>query len=581
MKRRTVVIGLGVTAASGTALLASGAFSGVESRRDVRIQVAEDSEAYLGLSGTGSPNSDNYVSIDDDGHLAIDITGHDDFDGPDTQPGEGVNSDSFTWFDSMVQVCNQGTEAVGFYIEVPDDEDFPAGINATGDGPYDDEPRVQFYTGEAAGVGNSGTESVMGHVNAVEIPAGDCLELGLRTMTHGVDATESGPGQLFDDELILVAAVTIEGIPPADPVRNARTDATYTSIQAAVDDAEQGDTIEIRQATRFPENVEIDTSDITLQARSPTRPTLAGSVAVRAPGVGIVRTAIEVPDGEPFGIGIHEGAADTTIENGVVTGGEVAVAVGASDVVLRTLRLTGYNVGIFAGKGASVDVHQSTLENGVGLDGRPPVGIYVDRATGTVAHSRVAHNPGLPGESVASAGIVARGSTDLRVEENTVTGGDIGIEIHGARGGGGGYLATTTAISSTDENADSDATNTAIERNTVRDNGYSGIQINNGAVDTTVTENVIEANDSAGIAIDDRVLEGDPPASFAAPSNDIVDNGSYGIQNVVDEGIDATGCWWGDEGGPGVADTNGVFGEVTFEPWSTEPGPDWDDGGSS
>jgi len=211
MKRRNFLIGIGGTAIGGGALVGSGAFSRVESQRDVTIQVAEDPSAYLGLSGTGSPNSNNYVSIDDHGHLAIDIadSGHGPGDG-----GQGVNSDSFTYFDGMVEVCNQGKEEVGFYIEPPTDDDFPSGVGATGpDGtPYEDEPRLQFYTGEAAGSGDDGTNSVMGEDNAVAIPLGECIELGVRTMTKGVDASDdTGVDQLFGDELLLIADVDTEG----------------------------------------------------------------------------------------------------------------------------------------------------------------------------------------------------------------------------------------------------------------------------------------------------------------------------------------------------------------------------------
>ena len=207
MERRKFLYGIGASAIGGSALVGSGAFSRVESQRDVTIQVAEDSDAYLGLSGTGSTNSENYVAIDEEGHLAIEVS-------ENSNDGEGVNSDSFTWFDSMVDVCNQGKETVGFYIEQPTDEEFPEGIDATGvdDTPYEDEPRVQFYTGEAAGSGDDGTESIMGEDNAVTIPVGECIEIGLRTMTKGVDATEND--QLFGDELVLTADVDVEGVIP-------------------------------------------------------------------------------------------------------------------------------------------------------------------------------------------------------------------------------------------------------------------------------------------------------------------------------------------------------------------------------
>lgn len=207
MDRRKFLIGVGGASIGGSALLGSGAFSRVESQRDVTIQVAEDPDAYLGLDQVeGSANSDNYVGLDENGHLEIDI-------GDQGGYGEGVNSDSFTWFDSMVQVCNQGKEDVGFYIQEPTDDDFPGDIDATGpDGtPYEDEPRLQFYTGEAAGVGDDGTSSVMGEDNAVVIPLGECIELGVRTMTKGVDATEED--ELFGDEVVLIADASVSGVP--------------------------------------------------------------------------------------------------------------------------------------------------------------------------------------------------------------------------------------------------------------------------------------------------------------------------------------------------------------------------------
>ena len=211
MQRRNFLIGVSGTAAAGSALLGTGAFSRVESQRDVTIQVAEDPDAYLGLSGTDSINSDNYVDLDENGHLAIDIS-----DNPNG--GMGVNSDSFTWFDGMVRVCNQGKEGVGFYIAEPDDEDFPDGVDATGPSGtrYEDEPRLQFYTGEASGIGDDGTQSVMGEDNAVDIPVGECIELGVRTMTKGVDATTDDP--LFGDEVVIVADVDVEQeLDPAEP----------------------------------------------------------------------------------------------------------------------------------------------------------------------------------------------------------------------------------------------------------------------------------------------------------------------------------------------------------------------------
>jgi len=316
MDRRKFLIGTAGTALGGSAILGSGAFSRVESHRDVTIQVAEDPDAYLGLDGTGSKNSNNYVEIDEHGHLAIDISGDED----NEDLGEGVNSDSFTWFDSMVEVCNQGKEGVGFYIEEPGDDDFPEGIDAKDE---DGNARLQFYTGSAAGSqGDDGTESVMGEDNAVDIPLGECVELGVRTVTKGVDATEEDT--LFGDEITLIADVDVAGDLGRQefPIRNARTREGYGTIQDAVDDAEAGDTIEVLTGEEFEESVTIGTPGVTLKATSNSKP------------------VIEAPDGEKA---IETSANDITVDGFEVQGadGENTVEVKTGDIDTGTFTLTG------------------------------------------------------------------------------------------------------------------------------------------------------------------------------------------------------------------------------------------------
>ena len=182
MKRRNFLIGASGTAIGASALIGSGAFSRVESDRQVSIEVAEDPDAYLGLSPIDTPNSDNYVDLDEKGHLEISI-------GENPNGGEGVNSNSTTWFDGLFKVCNQGKETAGVYIEDFEDEhvDFYR---------YDDEE------------GQPGDElSIVGKVNTVELEVGECMEVGIRTETHGVDAND---GPLFDQDVQFIADVGIE-----------------------------------------------------------------------------------------------------------------------------------------------------------------------------------------------------------------------------------------------------------------------------------------------------------------------------------------------------------------------------------
>jgi hypothetical protein len=106
MKRRNFLIGAGGIAIGGSALLGSGAFSRVESERAVSVQVANDANAYLGIKGLDTPNSNNYFSYDEQGHAQLDIA--DQAEGG----GEGINSNSQTWFDGLFELCNQGKAPV-------------------------------------------------------------------------------------------------------------------------------------------------------------------------------------------------------------------------------------------------------------------------------------------------------------------------------------------------------------------------------------------------------------------------------------------------------------------------------------
>ena len=124
MKRRNFLIGTGAAAVGGSALLGSGAFSEVNAQRQVTVQVAEDPNAYLGMDdcqdsdGNTTPNS-SFASIDDDGHLQVDMTPSNPTNeggAGDGAQGTGVNSESITWFDNVFQICNQGKEDVCLWI---------------------------------------------------------------------------------------------------------------------------------------------------------------------------------------------------------------------------------------------------------------------------------------------------------------------------------------------------------------------------------------------------------------------------------------------------------------------------------
>jgi hypothetical protein len=206
MKRRNFLIGTAGTALGGSALLGSGAFTRVESQRQVSIAVANDANAYLGMKTLDTPNSNNYVSYDGNGHLTIDVGEHDDFDGPDTQPGEGVNSDSFTWFDGMFELCNQGKAEANISYDLPSaPADRAYGDDFIAPDPDYDEQVVGFYYISEGGddPGDQGDRIFVKEGQEVPLALGECREMGLRTVTKGVDATVDAP--LIDGDVVVTA----------------------------------------------------------------------------------------------------------------------------------------------------------------------------------------------------------------------------------------------------------------------------------------------------------------------------------------------------------------------------------------
>ena len=69
MNRRNFVIGLGALSAGGAATIGTGAFSSVTASRDISVEVADDSEAYLTLQ-----SESEYAEENGDGVLELDFS---------------------------------------------------------------------------------------------------------------------------------------------------------------------------------------------------------------------------------------------------------------------------------------------------------------------------------------------------------------------------------------------------------------------------------------------------------------------------------------------------------------------------
>lgn len=200
MDRRKFLIGMGALTAGGAAALGTGAFSRVESQRHVSIQVAQDPDAYLGLKLLDTPNSNNYVELDEKGHLTIDID-------ESGNEGYGVNSDSFTWFDGMFEICNQGKADAMISYELPDVEEaghpsFDGSWEAP-HGDYDEQAVGFYYIATEEDADPVGTRVFVEEGQEVPLELGDCVEIGVRTVTKSIDATIDEP--LIDGEIVVTA----------------------------------------------------------------------------------------------------------------------------------------------------------------------------------------------------------------------------------------------------------------------------------------------------------------------------------------------------------------------------------------
>lgn len=103
VKRRKMLLGLGSLAAGGAAAMGTGAFTSVSADRGINVQTASDSTAFLSIEPEDTPNGNEYVSTTS-GKVNLDFSS--------TDYGSGINKNSTTIFDNLLQITNQGTQEV-------------------------------------------------------------------------------------------------------------------------------------------------------------------------------------------------------------------------------------------------------------------------------------------------------------------------------------------------------------------------------------------------------------------------------------------------------------------------------------
>lgn len=111
MERRKFVVGLGALATGTAAATGTGAFTNVSAQRSVNVELADDTNAFLGLE----PGDSELVTDNGDGNLQINIDGT-------NAAGSGANMNATTTIgdpdnpadEHAFKVTNQGTQSVMF-----------------------------------------------------------------------------------------------------------------------------------------------------------------------------------------------------------------------------------------------------------------------------------------------------------------------------------------------------------------------------------------------------------------------------------------------------------------------------------
>jgi hypothetical protein len=112
---------------------------------------------------------------------------------PESDLGLGVNSDSFSWFDDVFEICNQGKQPVCVWLNYsinPELDPVPED--------YQGEPRIRFYYLDEGG----NRRGLRGVGNAISLEVGECVCVGIRTMTKGLSAGD----QIIENDEVIVNA---------------------------------------------------------------------------------------------------------------------------------------------------------------------------------------------------------------------------------------------------------------------------------------------------------------------------------------------------------------------------------------
>ncbi|WP_162354503.1 right-handed parallel beta-helix repeat-containing protein [Natrialba swarupiae] len=267
--------------------------------------MAGDPDAYLGLDRCPTSPNNSYVDFDDSGHLAVEMSE----DNPTEEGGQGVNSDSFTWFDDVFQICNQGKQPVSVWIEAEASEEADKYFDSDNYGEYGP---VTFYLGDD-------DEEILSEDNPQLLQVGECLCVGIRVVTKGLKEGQ----QLVDDDEIVIHADADQEL-ATGPVTNQTQGTTHDDVHDAIDAAKDNDTIKVYEDQSGL--VEVDKQ---LNIVGVGMPTLEDGVNITADNVRVSSFNI-LDSGDAlwaeFAVRLEPGVSGITIEDNSIESDWYAIA---------------------------------------------------------------------------------------------------------------------------------------------------------------------------------------------------------------------------------------------------------------
>lgn len=518
MERRKFLAAVGSLTAGTAAAMSTGAFTSVQAERSVTVNIAGDSDAFLGLEATTDPNSDYVHTNNGQVEIVLDES---------EVGGSGFNKNAVTEIDKMLKVTNQGTQRIYFWIEHPNSTPF------TVDNFWfytDDSPNTKLHNGDA-GDGDD--------YQVLTLSPGESAKLGVKgdfgdvstdasfngEVTFYANSTKpggSGPVESGGDEALVVT-------PNPDP----DNDNEFRYIQDAVD-AAGGTTILVEEGT-YEESVSINVEDLTLKGpkadappdnRSGKEATIEGKIEIDASGVTVNGFEISLPTkfvpDQNRKAGIFVSASNTKVKNNIVT--SINGDSGDTYSSIHGIQVFEQN----PDRISNIDITDNLIENvhhdssGDGYGGA--VGVKVQNQLDSVTVS------GNTIRKITSAGwtygIVTSPSSKNSAQPTSVLIKENSIE----------------AIGNETVNPDAEYEGVAVGVDTASGNPETDPEAN--ADEVTVT------------------------------SNDFIETPVGAINKDRSSELSATNNWWGDDSGPsgeGQGSGAAVGENVDFDPWSDSP----------